>query len=1123
MSLHFIFGNSGSGKSHYLYKYIIEESMKNPDINYLVLVPEQFTMQTQKDLCTIHPRRGIMNIDVLSFVRLSHRIFEETGHRTGNILDDEGKNLILRKIAGECETELRVLKGNLKRQGYISEVKSIISEFAQYGVGIEKIDEMLKSVDSNSYLYYKLQDIRMVYEEFENYLEDQYITKEELLDVLADIASESTILKDSVVVLDGYTGFTPVQNKLLGELLKVCKDIFVTVEMDKREDPFVYDHPYQLFAISKQMVTSLVNIAAKNRISIETPVYLYETPVYRFKDSPAIGFLEENIFRYSQKKFHEMQEEISLHAAHNPAKEAEFVAAQLHKLVREQGYCYKDMAVIVSDMDTYAIHLERACNEFQVPFFMDHKKSILLNAFVEYIRSLLGMIEQGFSYESVFRFLRTGMTGFTMEEIDKLENYVLALGLKGYKKWQSAWVRRTNMTDDEALLALNHLRVCFVEKLDGLVMILKKRKKTVRDITVAIYDFLVKEQMQEMIHQMELEFQEKGELALAKEYSQIYRIIIELFDKFVDLLGDEEISLKEYCELLDAGLEEAKVGVIPPSLDQVVVGDMERTRLNNLKVLFFVGANDTFLPGKLGQGGILSERDREKFAEKKIALSPNAKEKTYTQKFYLYMNLTKPSERLYISYSKVSSEGKSVRPAYLVRDLKQMFVNLTVQDEDLRTISECEITKKRGELYLAEKLRDRIRGLDEEWKELFTWYKKQEDTQRLIDAAFYKKEYKKIDNHDAKSLYGNEDRFSVTRLEKFSSCAYAHFLSYGLRLSEREAYQFEAMDFGNVAHQSLERYAKKLEKNCTNWMEVQDDMRQELINEAVEESIVDYGNTVLYSSARNEYTITRLKRLISRSVWAMTKQLEKGDFIPKGYELRFGSGKIDRMDTCEADDKIFVKITDYKTGRKTFDITAMYHGLQLQLPVYLNAAMNLEQRRTKEKEIIPAGFFYYRIDDPLVEKASSKMIEEQILKELRLDGIVNADEEVIMHLERNLSGTSDCIPVSRKKDGGLSKTSKIMTPEEFEVFLKYTKEKESCVKRKIIEGNVKVSPYKLGENTGCDYCEYLSICGFDTRIEGYEYRSLKKYSQEEVLELMKIEIEKREKGVNMQEIEKGAQ
>ena len=292
MSLQFILGNSGSGKSHYLYQHIIEESMRRPEVNFLVLVPEQFTMQTQKDLVSMHPKHGIMNIDVLSFARLAHRIFEEVGGDDKIVLDDEGKNLILRKIAGTFEKELKVLGGNLKKQGYISEVKSVISEFTQYGIGLERLEELLDQMDENSYLSWKLQDIRKIYQGFNDYLAKKYITKEELLDVLGNVVGQSEIIRNAVIALDGFTGFTPVQNHLLGELMKICKDVLVTAEMDSRENPFLYEHPYQLFALSKQMVTTLTRIARENRIEIVEPVCLYGQPVYRFRDQPALAFLE---------------------------------------------------------------------------------------------------------------------------------------------------------------------------------------------------------------------------------------------------------------------------------------------------------------------------------------------------------------------------------------------------------------------------------------------------------------------------------------------------------------------------------------------------------------------------------------------------------------------------------------------------------------------------------------------------------------------------------------------------------------------------------------------------------------------------------------------------------------
>ena len=1127
MSLQFIFGNSGSGKSHCLYQNIIEQSIRYPEKNYLVLVPEQFTMQTQKDLCLMHPRGGIMNIDVLSFGRLAHRVFEEVGQDNRTVLDDEGKNLILRKIAGNYEDELTVLKGNLKKQGYISEVKSVISEFTQYGVDFERLDEFMDSISPDSYLYYKLKDIRKVYEGFEDYLSEKYITKEEMLDVLSDAVPRSNILKGSIVAMDGFTGFTPVQDRLLGELLKVCDKVMITVEMDEREDPFVYRHPYQLFALSKQMVTSLVKIARDTKTEMEDPVYLYQKPPKRFEHNAELAFLESELFRYSGNQYLREDEPgdersgyegaVSIHEARNPRAEAQYVAEGIRYLVREKGYRYRDVAVITADMNVYADALEKACGMFDIPVFMDHKKSILLNAFVEYLRSLLAMAEENFTYDSVFRFLRTGLCGFTDEEVDRMENYCLALGIKGYKKWQQAWVRQTSEAGEAELQELNHLRVRFVEKIQNLVFVLKQRKKTVRDVTLAVYEFISEEKMQEQLSEMEQKFQEKGELALAKEYAQIYRIVLELFDKFVELLGDEQISLKEYCDLLDAGLEEAKVGVIPPSLDQVVIGDVERTRIKNIKALFFVGANDTLLPGNASARGILSERDREQFLKGDIALSPGPKEEAYIQKFYLYMNLTKPSEYLYLSWSKVSGDGKSLRPAYLISDIRRLFPGLRTVDEEKRAMAETELTRKTGILKVAEGIRDRRSGVDGDWKELYTWFwrddKSKETLEEILDAGFLRREYPELGPERAKQLYPDPDRVSVTRMEQFASCAYAHFLSYGLRLSDRAEYSFEAMDLGNIAHQSLERFSRKADREKMRWEDLPEELRDELIDESVEESVIDYGNTVLFSSARNEYMIARIKRLIRRSVWALTKQLEKGDFVPGGYEMKFGSGKIDRIDICEDDEGVYVKVTDYKTGMKSFDITALYHGLQMQLPVYLNAALAVEKRKYPDKEIIPAGIFYYRIQDPVVDrKESDEDVEKSILKELRLDGLVNGDEKVISHLERNLIGSSLLIPVGRNKDGTLSKNSRALPGDTFRAVLKYAQEKEKKICAEIRAGEVSAAPYEMGGDTGCDYCVYRDICGFDIRIEGCKYRRLEKYSMEEVIAKMMLETERRDGG-----------
>ena len=1108
MPLKFVFGPSGSGKSYYLYQHVIQESMKYPERNYIVLVPEQFTMQTQKDLVMMHERKGIMNIDVLSFARLAYRVFEETGGGGLPVLDDEGKNLILRKIAGDYESELKMLGGHMKKQGYISEVKSVISEFTQYDIGEDEIERVMESAGESSRLYYKLADIRLLYRGFTDYLREKYITKEELLDVLSREVEKSERLKNSTVVLDGFTGFTPVQDRLLGELMRHCREVIVTVTMDRRENPYVYEHPYQLFALSKQMVTSLLQIAKQNKIPVEESVELYDHVPWRFKEQEALAFLEKHLFRYGAGAYEKEQEQVKLHLAKNPREEAYAVAEQVRRMMREDRYRLRDIGVIVSDMDVYADHLKQAFIKYDIPFFMDHKRSILLNSFVEYIRSVLHMAEQSFSYESVFRFLRTNLAGFTYEEIDELENYVIGLGIKGYKHWQEKWTRKLKGMAQEDLDKMNHYRRQLVEKVDGLIYVLRQRRKTVADITRAIYEFMVQENLQVRLAEQEELFKAKGELALAREYAQIYRIVIELFDKFVELLGDEEVSLSEYCKLLDAGLEEARVGVIPPEVDQVVIGDMQRTRLKDIKALLFAGANDVYLPGALLRTGLLSELDREKFAREKLTLSAGGKEKAYVQKFYLYLNLTKPSEKLDIYYSKVSADGKSVRPSYLIQELQKLFPKLKVRDEE-RYLKEQELTENIGFDRMIREFVQKRHETDGAWCELYSWYKKnpkwQEKVERFLEAGYYRKPLDALTEEAAKRLYGEEFETSITRMERFAVCAFSHFLTYGLGLREREEYDFQAADLGNVCHRALERFSYKVEREAGDWLKLTEEKRKQYVEESVEEAIADYGNSILYSSSRNAYLIVRMKRMLEKTVWALTKQLAAGDFKPSAYEMRFANGKIDRVDTCEDGDCIYVKVIDYKTGSKSFDVTALYHGLQLQLMVYMDAALQMEQKKHPEKEILPAGVFYYRIQDPLIDRPKEGEERESILKELKPDGMISLEKEVLEHLDHCMVGESSVIPVKYNKNGSLSKSSKAASAQDFYLMMKYAVNKVEEIRQKILSGDVKVNPYRRGTETSCDYCSYRQICGFDTKMEGYRYQEIDAMSVDKVIQAIKGE------------------
>jgi ATP-dependent helicase/nuclease subunit B len=441
----------------------------------------------------------------------------------------------------------------------------------------------------------------------------------------------------------------------------------------------------------------------------------------------------------------------------------------------------------------------------------------------------------------------------------------------------------------------------------------------------------------------------------------------------------------------------------------------------------------------------------------------------------------------------------------------KLFTELKVHEVS-QSLQEKELTVKGGVDGVIRGLQRKHEGLSDEWQELYTWYKKHPEWSRkieqLVEAAYYCREDRRLSKETATALYGEILKSSVTRLEKYSACAYAHFLSYGLRLKERDMYQFQAVDMGNLFHGAVERFSKKLEQGGYTWTNVPEDVRETFVLDSVDECIVDYGNSILYSSARNEYTILRLKRMLRRTVWALTKQLEKGDFVPVGYEVVFGGGKIDRIDVCEDEDKLYVKVIDYKTGEKAFDLGELCYGLQMQLVVYMNAALDIQKKKHPEKVVIPAGLLYYRMKDPIVDKPTQgKTAEDVILQELRPDGVVQGSEEVLEHLDRGFTGTSQVIPAARTQAGALSKTSKVLSEEDFRVISEYAKKQVQEVGEEILAGNVQLRPYALGGSTGCDYCPYHSVCGFDERMDGHEYRSLEKLGNDKALEKMREEVD----------------
>ena len=697
MSLQFIMGNSGAGKSRYAYEKILAEAARHSEKNYLIVVPEQFTMQTQKELVSLHPAGGILNIDILSFQRLAYRIFEETGGSLYPVLEETGKSLVVKRVAQEKKKELTILGSTLKRTGAVSQMKSLISELKQYQIAPSELDAWAEETGEKKLLAAKLKDTGVIYRAFEEYLENRYVTAEDVLEVLAGKLEESALIKNSEVLVDGFTGFTPVQIGVLGKLFRLCAKVYVTIIMDEREDPYKKAIPHQLFAMSRQLVQQLMKAADEAGCPVEPEIWVRRSGHGRFQPGSTMDQLEQRLFRYGKRGFsgngiekrpesgteakmgnpaagyEAKQQGIYISVAPNPRAELEETVRLIRRMVREEGMRYQDFAVLTGDLSVYGTYAREIFEKCGVPYFVDEKHSVLMNPFVEFLRAAIEMVVQSFSYESVFRYLRCGLSSLDREETDAMENYVLALGIRGLKAYGETWTRGYRGIKPDEVPQRNLLREKFYAEVQPFAERMKKKDATVREWTEALYALAVQNQMQEKLEERRQQFEQQGQEAFAKEYSQIYGIVMELLDKIVEVLGDEKMTLAEYQEILEAGFAEASVGIIPPTADQVLIGDNERSRLKDIRVLFFVGVNDGLIPRHDAGGGILSEYDREELERADAKLSPTARETMYQQKFHLYRNLTKPSERLYLSFAKAGASGEAQNPSYLINEIRKLF------------------------------------------------------------------------------------------------------------------------------------------------------------------------------------------------------------------------------------------------------------------------------------------------------------------------------------------------------------------------------------------------------------------------------------------------------------------
>ncbi|MCR5283596.1 MAG: PD-(D/E)XK nuclease family protein [Lachnospiraceae bacterium] len=1090
MSLQIIAGPSGSGKSTYAYERIIRLSMEHPDKQFFILVPDQFSMSTTREILRLHPRHAIMNIDVLSFSRLTHRIADEVGQKRRDVLDDTGKNLILRRVALSIEDQLGFLKGRMRRTGYVHEVKSQISEFYQYDISPVQIDEMIQKSSGRGYLPAKLRDLKLIYEAFGAYIREKYITTEEALLQLRDAIPRSGLMAGSYVLFDNFTGFTPIQNLAIREMLRACEEVSVILcadgELETGTD--------RLFSLAQKTYDKLIALAGEVKTPVLPTCYLTDKTHFRYAGNAPMAFLEKELLRFGNHTYRGPQDAIRIFEAVNVRQEVQNCCAGICRLIRE-GYQYRDIAIVAGDTEGYGEILKEELTKYRIPFYLDVSRSVLQNPLSVFLRYALRTQCENYSYDSVMGMLSSFMTDLTMDQIDLFDRYLTKRGISGKHQFSKPFERGQEAPEVEPL------RQMLCEMLTPL----QKDCKTAGDWAKALYEICLQQRMEEKCLAMAERFEAQGEPSLAKEYEKIFSQIMKVLEQIHDLIGEDELGCREFLEIFEAGVSEIRIGTIPQKVDQVVVGDITRTRLDRVSALFFLGINEGNIPKKNASGGLLSDIEREFLSQSGIALAPGPREKLYEQRLYLYQIMTKPAERLYLSYALIDAAGKGMMPSYLIGNLLSLYPELRVES----TGSELSLvagiaTREDGLDDLARLLRLYAEGRQlPELTVLSALYEDDRIAADLKRKAFFRYEPAYLKKETALSLF--EKNGTVSRLEMMAGCRFAHFIRYGLHLKEKQQFRLEVSDQGSVYHRVLELLMRMLKEKGIRLEELEEEQIQVLLHELMEQVIAEEEFHVLSANKRNAFQARQMEQLLRRSVGGMQYHFRKGRFQPVFFEHFFKEddvhhirGVIDRIDLAEGEDgRLYVKVVDYKSGKRDLDLTRLYYGISMQLPIYLSRAVSLMEQEHRGADIKPAAMLYYRLQDPLVKAEEKEDISAALRKEMICRGLFLEDDEVLRFLDAEFEekGYSDVVSVRRNADGSLRANSQTASEQEMKSYLDYAQKKADALQEEIQSGDIEVNPITIGSGDNgfdsCKYCPYASICGFDESIDGYFKKACK--------------------------------
>ncbi|GGK28287.1 ATP-dependent helicase/deoxyribonuclease subunit B [Caldalkalibacillus thermarum] len=1156
-----ILGRAGSGKTTFCLEEIKGKLLEDPAGSPIIyLVPEQMTFQSEYKLIRSKAVKGMIRAQVYSFTRLAWRVLQETGGLARYHLKQTGIHMLLRKIVAHEQERLHIFAKSAKTSGFIQQLEELLTEFKRYTITPELLEAQRETLLAKEELAPhevaladKLHDLYLIFKRLEAELRGRYVDSEDYLRLLAENVPRAAGLQQAEIYVDGFHSFTPQERLVLKALMGTARRVTVALTLDKvrTEVPDELD----LFHMTGTTCCQLLDAARETDCEVETPVVL---PAGSRFVNPALAHVEAHYDSRPAVPF-TGRERVEVLAAVNRRAEVEGIAREILRLVRDEHYRWRDFAVLIRNQEDYYPLIETIFEDYGIPVFQDHKRSMLNHPLIELIRSSLDIIHGNWRYEAVFRCLKTELLfpvntdRLAMREaVDRLENVALAYGIQG-ERWyrDEQWRYRLKamlgeqggpQKEEERQLEeeLNRLRFMLVEPLRKLEQEMAQAV-TIRQRCGALYRFLAELDVPRKIEILRDEAVEHGELDKAREHDQVWDAVVDLLDQMVEVTGEEPLSFDLFRQMMETGLESMRFAIVPPAMDQVLVANMEHSRFSDVKCTFILGVNDGIIPAKPQEKGIISEEEREWLTGRGIELASGSRKQLLDEQFLIYLALASPSERLYLSYPLADEEGQSLLPSVLIKRMRDLFPDL----EETLILNEPNEEGEQKQLtyvnhpsktlsYLASELQAWKRGYPVHplWWDVYNWYMADPEwhkqARRVLDSLFYRNEARQLSKEVSRSLYGSRLLLSVSRMEKFQSCPFSQFAAYGLKLGQRQIYRLDAPDIGQLFHAALKMMADELREKGVNWASLDREQCEELAKEAVERLAPVIQREILFSSNRYQYMKGKLQKVVGRASFILSEHARRSGFSPVGLEVGFGPqetlpplrftlkngitleviGRIDRVDKADSSKGTLLRIIDYKSSHKTLNLAEVFFGLALQMLAYLDVVLTHAQTWLGT-EALPAGVLYFHVHNPLVQAQGRLLrdeIEQELFKKFKMKGLLLADTEVVQLMDTTLTrGYSEIIPVALKKDGSFYSNSSVISREDFEHVRAFIRRKITEIGERLTEGEIGIHPYKLKQNTPCTWCEYRPLCQFDPSLEANQYRILVPEKGDDILNKIRSE------------------